>query len=448
MRRALPILTAFALLVAGCSSGEGAAQRDPPNVVVITIDTLRYDRLPFGGNERETAPFLAELASRGTVFDRAFSTSSWTAPATASLFTGLYPTRHGVVLGFFAHFLRQGGGQGGMEKMLLAQLPANRPTLPELFQEAGYGTFGLATNLNIGKEFGFDRGFDRFERLDDLPATVVLERLIDWKPEISASEPFFLYLHLNDVHSPYVEHEPWYDPSGDELSRSISAYDSEISFLDGVLRRIHEELELDENTLLVVVSDHGEEFMDHGATDHKFTLFRELTQVLFLVHGPGLGIPAQRIDANVGLIDVLPTVAELAGLQSVQDCNGRSLVPLFDEGASTEDFLTGLHERPVFAHRFTRHGGIDQEIWTVKIGRWKLYEHLTKRWLFDLEDDRREQRPIDPAEKPKIAARLTAQLEKFKALGTDVHGSGTEIEIDPLLREKLEALGYVGEEDK
>ncbi len=455
VRRAPPPLTLLALLSAcgaGDSAGEsgGRGAQEPggrPNVVVITIDTLRFDHLGFGGNPRETAPFLRELAARGTVFDRAFSTSSWTAPATASLFTGLYPTRHGVVLGFFAQF-RQLDAEQESETLELRQLPPHRPTLPELFREAGYGTFGLATNLNIGSELGFDRGFDRFEKLDERPATEVLDRLIEWKPEIAAAEPYFLYLHFNDVHGPYEEHAPWFEPSTDSRVRAISAYQSEISFLDEVLRRIHDELSIDEHTLLVVVSDHGEEFMEHGQWEHQFKLFRELTQVLFLVHGPGLGVPAQRIEASVALVDVLPTVAELAGLSNGPACNGRSLAPLLREDDPDQDFLDDLEERPVFLHRYSRLRGIEEEIWAVIKGKWKLYEHLDQRWLFNLEQDRLDLRPIPPEKRPRVTAELAPLLEEFKARGTDVHEARSVIQLDPALRERLEALGYVADEDE
>jgi arylsulfatase A-like enzyme len=442
MRPVLPLLTTLAILAAGCSSEE---ERYLPNVVVITIDTLRPDHLGFGGNRRETAPFLAELASKGTVFDRAFSTSSWTAPATATLFTGLYPTRHGVVLGFFAHFQQQ-DEEKIPETMALTQLPRKVATLPEVFHEAGYTTFGLATNLNIGEELGFDRGFDAFENLGDVRAEEVLWRLEEWKTRIDDSSPYFLYLHLNDVHWPYVECQG-YDPSGTDRDRYVSAYNSEISALDRVLRKIHTQLNLDDDTLIAVVSDHGEEFLDHGDWTHNFTLFRELTQVLFLVHAPGLGVPARRVDSSVSLTDVLPTLSELAGLEEVPLRNGRSLVPLLREDGPDPGFQAALEKRPIFAHRLNRLDGVDREIWSVTRGRWKLIEQGADRWIFDLLEDRLDQHPILPAGNPEVATELGELLDAFKARGTDVHGNPAVIEVDEEMLRRLTGLGYVDDQD-
>ncbi len=443
--RLLPPLCLSLLLLASCGSGGEDPEGPRPNVVVITIDTLRPDHLGFGGATRETAPFLAELASRGTVFDRAFSTSSWTAPATASLFTGLYPTRHGVVLGFFAHFQQEGGAADSLE---LRPMPRDRATMPEVFRDAGYTTFGLATNLNIAPPLGFDRGFDHFEHLDDLPAGDLLARLGEWKPALDAAVPFFLYLHLNDVHWPYEEHAPWFTPSEDKRANFVSAYQSEISLLDTVLRRLYEDYDLGRDTLIAVVSDHGEEFLEHGAWDHRFTLYRELTQVLFLVHGPDLGVPAQRVETNVGLVDVLPTVAELARIEEPPLGNGRSLAPLLREGERDESFLATLEERPLFAHRLSRHGGEEKELWSVMKGGWKMIEHVdpqgaSQRVLFNLNRDRLDQRPVPPTRRPEVAADLGALLDEFKARGTDVHGEAESIDLDPVLLQKLKKLGYI-----
>ena len=156
--RLVRMLMLAMLAICGCAPGE-PLQR--PNVVVILLDTLRPDYLGFYGYEKEMAPFLAQLANESVVFERAFSTSSWTAPSTSSLFTSLYPPQHGVVEGFLMHqLLTKAREEKAMETIALNRLPSGRPTLPELFKSMGYGTFGLATNVNIGQEMGFNRGFD------------------------------------------------------------------------------------------------------------------------------------------------------------------------------------------------------------------------------------------------------------------------------------------------
>jgi arylsulfatase A-like enzyme len=260
---------------------------DGPNVVVIVIDTLRPDHLGFLGYARETAPFLSELASRSQVFTEAVSTSSWTAPSTASLFTGLHPLRHGVVMGVLAHGVRAGNQ---VEPLALNRLPSKVPTLPELFHDAGYRTYGLAANPNIGDDIGFARGFDRFELMKKqhadpekdeggavLPGKVrwasareIHEQLSEWRPEMTERDgPFFLYLHFNDIHEPNYAHSAWYREPRRRGREVRAAYDSEIGYVDDVLRGIYEELGLSKNSIVAVLSDHGEAFGEHGRRGHR-----------------------------------------------------------------------------------------------------------------------------------------------------------------------------------
>ena len=172
-----PVLTRYTLLAA-CfalaaligSTVACQSQERPPNVVVILTDTLRANYLGVYGYPKETAPFLADLAERAVVFDRAFSTSSWTAPSTSSLFTSLYPNQHGVVEGFMMRRKRNNRlAKQGEETIALNRLPAGVVTLPERFRALGYATFGMASNPIIWDEMGFSRGFDEFRR--DLKAT-------------------------------------------------------------------------------------------------------------------------------------------------------------------------------------------------------------------------------------------------------------------------------------
>ena len=183
----------------------------PPNVVVILIDTLRPDYLGIYGHEPETAPFLSRIAARSTVFTRAFSTSSWTAPSTASLFTSVYPHRHGVHTGFLAHKQQvEALKRDGEATIEVNRIADDLTTLPEFFRDQGYATFGMASNRNIGDEEGFTRGFDRFFKAYELPAEVIYNEIESWKEEMEESRPYFLYLHLNDVHMPYLERQPYH----------------------------------------------------------------------------------------------------------------------------------------------------------------------------------------------------------------------------------------------
>jgi len=258
-----------------CSSDPAAPK---PNVVVILIDTLRPDHLQPYGYERETSPFLAELAARGVVFENAYSASTWTAPSTASLFTGQYPTRHGITEGFFVHRARtareaQGGAPAGADTdpdeggdaaqaehgdwdrvgdetaiVSLNRIPDSLPTTPELFARGGYATFGVSCNVNITSRLGFDRGFDRFADFTGpqygkgAPAENTIAQLQQWKSELASGKPYFLYLHFNDVHAPWVGRPPFFSPSKDPIATDRSAYDGEIAHLDATLRRMHDEL--------------------------------------------------------------------------------------------------------------------------------------------------------------------------------------------------------------
>lgn len=194
------------LWLSGCRKQRS---RSRPNVVVVLIDTLRPDYLGFYGYKKETAAFLAKIAKKSFVFTRAFSTSSWTAPSTTSLFTSKYPHRHGVMEGFFANKIRATAlRKTGKAEIFLNRIPKDLTVLPEIFKSMGYATFGMATNLNISDKIGFDRGFDLFNYKHQAPAEVVYEWVKQSQGRINNSKPFFLYLHPNDVHWPYHKHYP------------------------------------------------------------------------------------------------------------------------------------------------------------------------------------------------------------------------------------------------
>lgn len=460
------------VLVACLAGGTGAGcAEDPParpNVVVVTLDTLRPDHLDFYGYERSTAPFLTEVAARSAVFLEAVSTSSWTAPATASLFTGLDPTAHGVTQGFFAHRRHaRAVEREGRQEIRLNRLPDRLATLPERFADAGYTTFGIATNVNVGPEIGFARGFDHFRRLDPEPvspaerARMVVPRrrasatagealsvLAAWQPLLERTGPWLLYVHLNDVHSPYRMREPWYRHSPLEPERRRSAYDSEIRYLDEALRQLATRLRIGPQTLLVVVSDHGEGFGEHGVLGHYRGLWRELNRVLMMVSAPGLGVEPQRRSERVGLVDVLPTVLDLAGLPPPEEAHGLSLAPLLRRGPGAEALARRLEDRALLAHRMKRDAETEEHTWAVLQGRWKLVQGREGTALFDLKTDPGEQRDRS-AERPEVRARLEARLDALRRRGLpggDREGHTATVEMDRETLENLRALGYVDEE--
>jgi choline-sulfatase len=429
-----------------------------PNVVVILIDTLRPDYLGFNGYRKETAKFLSALSKQSVVFERAFAPSSWTAPSTASLFTSKYPHRHGVVEGFIAHSrhvaqLRDKLRDKGKVEISLSRIPADIPTLPEIFWSMGYKTFGMATNINIGSEMGFDRGFDRFERIAPASADVVYMWVKWYEREMKDSEPYFLYLHPNDVHEPYNKHRAYYEEQDDEREDSRQRYISEIGYVDEYIGRIYETLRPVDNTIFVVVSDHGEEFWEHGGTGHTAKMYRELTQVLMLFHAPFLKYKPRRVTRNVSLIDVLPTLAEIVNREPLKDVDGISLVPLLNANASTRVLEDRLLNRILFSHRIEdavsspgKHWGKENpelQHWAAIYRNWNLIESWgDRRELYDHTVDVMEQKNVF-SKHPELTSRLLVELQKFRKQGLRKDTEKTSTNLDENLLKNLRSLGYV-----
>jgi len=431
--------------MAGCLSacgGAGEGSAASPNIVLITIDTLRPDHLTHMGYERDTAPFLARLASAGAVFENAFSTSSWTAPSTASILTGMYPAHHGVTRGFFAHF-GKGDNASTESEMTLPRIPGDVATLAETFRKNGYRTFGVASNINIGPEMGLDRGFEKFERddgwpkrTDGWPARPMRERLLEWRAEIQAGEPYFLYLHFNDPHHPYHRRKRWHYEAEGEVDQKRALYDSEIGYLDNVLEKLYADFNLEQNTIIAVVSDHGEEFKEHGRWYHGFSLHGELNRVVFMLHAPQAGVTPGRHSENVSLIDMAPTLVELAGLASDQAFDGLSLVPVLRGSDALRPQLLG---RSLYSHRFKG----DSHMWAVMREQWKLIvDSDGNTELYDMQNDRGEFQNL-VEQHAELATRLQSEIDSYKALGERTDADSTSVELSDKLLERLKALGYI-----
>lgn len=403
-----------------------------PNVVVILIDTLRADHLPVYGYPRDTAPFLARLAPKSVVFSAAQSTSAWTAPATASLFTSLYPFQHRVDTGFMVTQQMREVGQ----EIRLNRLPQDVPTLPEVMKGAGYSTFGVAANVNIGTLMGFARGFDHFRHFSgNVPATALAEKARQWDRRLRARSPYFLYMHFLDPHAPYEENAPWFEPSADPAANRVAAYDSEIRLVDSVLEDLYRALDWDRDTLLIVLADHGEEFADHGGRGHGQTLFSEMLHVPLIVHAPGRFTP-RRVAEPVGLIDVLPTLRDLAGIAADPRDEGRSLRPLLEGGPSDPE------RRSLFAHLMRRDQG-GRLLHSVRRGRWKYIEGTSgEQLLFDLAHDPREASNL-VGTSPALAGHLRTNLRESVRAAKTFSGGHAATVLDPSTAETLRALGYV-----
>jgi len=311
--------------LADASDGPGDA---PWNIVVIVMDTARQDRLSCYGYERETSPRLSELAGSGTLFMNAYSTSSWTAPGHASLFTGLHSATHGVT--------QENWSMG--EDLL---------TFAEVLSDRGYRTAGVVENPMLVSDRGYDQGFSEYyeswrsksprggeQAVDDF------RKVLSGGPE---EQPFLVFVNLIAPHSPYdssgsfrntfvtspeirIVSNMWRQYytgrrsfSEDEIRHLSELYDAEILFTDYLIGEMIDELKergLWEQTVMIVTSDHGENIGEHSHVDHVFTLFETTTKIPMLVHRPGLFPEGGTSDSPVQLTDIFPTVLELAGIDT------------------------------------------------------------------------------------------------------------------------------------
>ena len=447
MFKSIAISIALTLSVGVCAKETTVATTSPeefdprPDVVVVLIDTLRPDHLGFYGYGNETAPFMAGIAQDSAVFHRAFSTSSWTAPAVASVFTGMYPTGHGIIEGFMAYKRRS---QRGVDVQVfpLNQLPAEVHTMAEYFKSAGYQTFGIATNLNVGPEIGFNRAFDKWHLFRKDEAEKVSVKLDEWEEELRSSGPKFVYLHFMDPHMPYNQRAPWYEKQEDKMADDVARYDSEIRYLDGQLESILRKYGWDKSGILAFVSDHGEEFGDHGGSGHEFQLYTELNRVLMMVRPSNALETTRDIHANVSLVDLLPTLLADAGIEVPPGLDGQSLLSLMQDQPYAE---MGFNKRTVFAHRIQLVPDIRHK-WSAIKGRWKLIHGPGGDLLFDLREDFGETKDLS-VDHPEILAVLRKELEQFRARGFRSVDK-VRIDADESLINALSDLGYYEEEEE
>ena len=335
----------------GCSSAlpeAGEAEFGPrPNILLITIDTVRADCTSLHGYGRSTTPFLEELAEAGVRFDRAYSTSSWTVPSIASLMTSLAPAAHGVTRGFV------------QEDAIVNQqvLAGDHVLLAETLRDAGYRTVAVTSNGHLTAEFGFGQGFDRYVNVGFASALDIRRELKPVFDELRDASPWFLWVHFFDPHAPYearsatreyLSNEGELDlelidvlqrimerddlaalvmQPGDRTHRYISAlYDSEIRFVDDQIREIVEELPLGEGDMVVVTSDHGEEFSDHGDCWHGHSLYDETIRVPLVLRLPDNAHSGTVVGHPVSLIDVMPTILDVLDLDLPGPAQGQSLL--------------------------------------------------------------------------------------------------------------------------
>ena len=424
---------------------------EPVNVVIVMVDTLRADHMTAYGYERETTPFFNEFASQGFVFEHARSQSSCTFPSVNSLLTSRNP----------AIFTRQEADQLG--------IPEEYPSIAEILKDHGYRTIAVsaspivrATPSEFNPVGGFDRGFETFVE-DPLwrPGALVNRAII--RQLDAAEEPFFLYAHYMDPHGPYQPPErytkqfaggydghdfirrgdpipianmlykngPHYDITDRDIQHLVDLYDDEIRYFDGVFRRLIKNLEdrdLLDRTLIIISSDHGEEFLEHGQIKHCRGVWDTVTRVPLIFRFPGVE-GGHRIDSAVQNLDIVPTILDYLDIDPEGlDFEGTSLLPL----------LEGREPERVFAFADQR------EYRSADDGRFHLILNGESgaATLFDLRSDPGEQHDLFRTDHPE-ALRLSEALNGWLTDTGQLMRFDEELAAARAKEEELRALGYL-----
>lgn len=406
-----------------------------PNIVLIVIDTLRADHLPFYGYFKETAPFLSGLAAQGAVFENAYAASSWTSPATASIFTSLYPFQHGVTMGL----LLQRQLKGKDQSVKVNRIPKELITLPEAFRINGYRTFGISDNNNISDHQGFGQGFDKLLGFTHRGGPFINEQILKMKKEILAEGKYFLYIHYNDPHRPYRISLDESEKTGRRLADMKTTYDKEIALVDRCIQELYDEFGWSQNTMLIVTADHGEEMNEKGRFGHGKSLFNTVIHVPLLFYYPqGEMFSGKRMTANVSTMDILPTLVSFLGFPRMKGLSGQNLMP--DVKKETEL----ANDRFIYSHLHVKREGRDDNL--QKACLYKEHKYIfrspDKHWYYDLKEDPNERRNRF-SDGRKTAKMLARNLLAFEKDCPRYHAASIDIELDKKGLEQLRTLGYV-----
>ena len=406
------------LAVAATAAACRMATSNPHGVVIITLDTTRADYLgPYGFSHVPT-PQIDRLAAGGVVFEQATTVAPLTLPAHCSLFTGMFPPRHGV-------------------RDNADALGGDYPTLAELLRGRGFRTGAFVSSAILHADRGLARGFETYDDRRaasraaagglQRPANETVDAALSWLQD-RQDQPFFLWLHLYDPHAPYDPPEPFRTAFGDDL------YAGEIAFADAEIGRLTDFLEergrLD-RTAIVITADHGESLHEHGEAGHGIFLYQSVIHVPLVIRAPGL--PARRVSSVARLVDVMPTILDLAGVDRPSAMlDGISLIGVARGKANIDLDAYSESEHPLqFGWSPLR---------SLRNGRFKLIA-APRPELYDLQRDPAELRDLfgtQPALGRAMARRL-AEIEQ----AASANRSAAEHSTAPDIVERLAALGYI-----
>ncbi len=441
MRTLFPLAATMALILA-CSTEAPAPEGDqdtdePPNILLISIDTLRAGHLGSHGYHRDTSPFLDQLAANGIRFPNAFVNTHGTPPSHATLFTSLYQETHGV-----------------NQKR---PIPANAPMLTEILRDHGYLNLAVTGGGFMSENFGFDRGFEAF-RTGRTAIDVASRRFVEMVSEHRDDpRPVFAFFHTYEVHSPYLpppryrkmfgEYDSDFEPVSealvaikddaaahldqDDVDFLVAMYDGGIRYADDVLRKMFQQLEelgFFDRAIVVITSDHGEEFLEHGGVLHGVSLYEELIHVPLILQGHG--ISSGVVDETmVSLVDLAPTILSIAGIETPEIMAGR-------------DILTASTVPPEKQAVFSQYREL---LYSIRTPRWKLIldTKKKKKILFDLENDPQELKDVAD-EYPQRVRNLNHLLRTWRKNTFKLEDADTqEVEIGAEQAERLKSLGYI-----
>ena len=417
IRVRLALVVSLALLAGGCGF------RPRPNVLLITLDTTRTDRLGCYGGTRGLTPALDGLAQAGAVFDAAYATAPLTLPSHATMLTGLYPPEHGLRI----------NGEG--------VLSADVPTLAELLAGRGYRTGAFVGAFVLNRKFGLDRGFETYD--DELssgayvetelyrsrPGAAVVDAAVEWLTGTRRGR-FFCWVHLFDPHVPYDPHaELWGARFADQ------PYDAEIAYVDQQVDRLMQSLRdagLDRNTLVVIAGDHGEGLGEHNEPTHGYMLYNTTMHVPLLIVWPGRIGEGLRVSEPVSLVDLAPTILDLLGCAADPGFSGRALTPLLKSTDLVDRACWGEAELPLRGH-----GWSPQQMLVAQ--PWKFVRSARPE-LYNVVDDPRELTNVLDA-CAGVTQDMGVELDRFNQ--SMRAGKAAAAALSDSEREILESLGYV-----
>jgi arylsulfatase A-like enzyme/Flp pilus assembly protein TadD len=407
----------------------------PPNIILITLDTTRADRMGFLGSKRGLTPNLDALAKQSAIFTHAYAQAPLTPTSHATILTGTYPQFHQV-------------------NDFRVPLAATLPYAPDILHAHGYHTAAFVGSmvLDPGPSYapGFDRGFDTYDagfhpeevrtkgryHSVERRGTEVVAHALAWLTQ-HPKGPFFVWVHLYDAHDPYDPPEPY------KTRYAKEPYDGEIAYEDSAVGKLLQQLKLRglyDGTAIAVMADHGESLGAHGEDTHGIFLYDETIQVPLLLKLPHERTEGKekRIDNRVELVDVMPTLLQAAGVTVPAEVQGESLLAMMKAG---DDAAGAGPDRPAYAETDYPHSAFGwSALRSLRTGKY-LYVQAPRRELYDETADSKAEHNL-AATSTAVAETLAGRLNDIRQK-TSSHREAPKAAVDPTAQEKLAALGYV-----